>query len=79
MVHKTKGIVFDRNEDGDYKVIIPERIANIYARKQSFYSENKVFPYAEISDLKPDLIKRARQMAINNSTKNHAWTDMSDE
>ena len=79
MVHKTKGIVFDRNEDGDYKVIIPERIANIYARKQSFYSENKVFPYAQLSDLRPDLIKRARQMAINNSTKNHAWTDMSDE
>ena len=79
MVHKTKGIVFDRNEDGDYKVIIPERIANIYARKQSFYSENKVFPYAQISDLRSDLIKRARQMAINNSTKNHAWTDMSDE
>lgn len=79
MVHKTNGIVFDRNEDGDYKVTIPERIANIYARKQSFYSENKVFPYAEMSDLREDLIKRARQMAINNSTKNHAWVDMSDE
>ena len=79
MVHKTNGIVFDRNEDGDYKVTIPERIANIYARKQSFYSENKVFPYAEMSDLREDLIKRARQMAINNSTKNHVWVDMSDE
>ena len=64
---------------GDYKVTIPERIANIYARKQNFYSENKVFPYAEMSDLREDLIKRARQMAINNSTKNHAWVDMSDE
>ncbi len=79
MVHRANGIVFDRNEDGDYKVTIPERIANIYARKQSFYSENKVFPYAEMSDLREDLIKRARQMAINNSTKNHAWVDMSDE
>ena len=79
MVHKTNGIVFDRNEDGDYKVTIPERIAYIYARKQSLYSENKVFPYAEMSDLREDLIKRARQMAINNSTKNHVWVDMSDE
>ena len=79
MVHKTNGIVYDRNEDGDYRVTIPERIANIYARKQSFYTENKVFPYAEMSDLREDLIKRARQMAINNSTKNHSWADMSDE
>ena len=79
MVHRTNGTVFDRNEDGDYKVKISERIANIYARKQSFYTENKVFPYAEMSDLREDLIKRARQMAINNSSKNHVWTDMSDE
>lgn len=76
MVHRTNGTVFDRNEDGDYKVKISERIANIYARKQSFYTENKVFPYAEMSDLREDLIKRARQMAINNSSKNHVWTDM---
>ena len=61
------------------QIIKVESIANIYARKQSFYSENKAFPYAQLSDLRPDLIKRARQMAINNSTQNHAWTDMSDE
>ena len=32
-----------------------------------------------MSDLRPDLIKRARQMAINNSRKPHIWADMSDE
>ncbi len=79
MVHKTNNIVYDRNIDGDYKVTIQERIANIYIRKQDFYTENKVFPYAEMSDLRPDLIKRARQMAINNSRKPHIWADMSDE
>lgn len=79
MVHRTAGNVFDRNQDGDYKVILPERIANIYARKQSFYTENKVFPYAEISDLREDLITRARKMAINNSNNDHAWRDMSNE
>ena len=79
MVHKTNNIVYDRNIDGDYKVRIQERIANIYIRKQDFYTENKVFPYAEMSDLRPDLIKRARQMAKNNSRKPHIWADMSDE
>lgn len=79
MVHKTKGIIFDRNQDGDYKVTISERIANIYARKQNFYTENKVFPYAQMSDLRSDLIKKARKMAINNCSKTHAWSCMSDE
>lgn len=37
------------------------------------------FPYAKITDLRPDLIKRARQMAINNSQKTHIWANMTDE
>lgn len=32
-----------------------------------------------MSDLRPDLIKRARQMAINNSQKTHIWSNMTDE
>lgn len=79
LVHNTKGEVFDRNVDGDYKVISPERIANIYARKQKVNTEDELFPYAKITDLRPDLIKRARQMAINNSQKTHIWANMTDE
>ena len=79
LVHNTKGEVFDRNVDGDYKVTMPERIANIYARKQKVNTEDELFPYAKMSDLRPDLIKRARQMAINNSQKTHIWANMTDE
>lgn len=79
MVHSSNGIIFDRNEDGDYKVKLSERIANIYIRKQRIHSENQVFPFATISDLRDDLIKRARQMAINNGQKNHIWLNMTDE
>ena len=78
-VHRTNGKVFDRNEDGDYEVKTTERIANIYLRKQEFYTENKIFPYATIDDLRPDLIKKARQMAINRENKKHIWADMTDE
>lgn len=56
-VHRTNGKVFDRNEDGDYEVKLAERIANIYIRKQEFYTENKIFPYAQMSDLRQDLIQ----------------------
>ena len=79
LVHSTKGEVFDRNVDGDYKVTSPERIANIYARKQKVNTEDELFPYAKISDLRPDLIKRARQMAINSSQNTHIWANMTDE
>ncbi len=69
-VHRTAGKVFDRNVDGDYEVVQAERIANIYLRKQEFYTENRIYPYAEMSDLRKDLIQRARQMAINRNGEN---------
>lgn len=78
-VHKTNGKIFDRNEDGDYEVKQAERIANIYIRKQEFYTENKIYPYAQISDLRSDLIQRARQMAINRNGQNHIWAKMTNE
>lgn len=79
MVHSSNGVVYDRNEDGDYKVKISERIANIYIRKQRIHTENQVFPFAKITDLREDLIKKSRQMAINNGNSNHIWLNMSDE
>lgn len=78
-VHRTAGKVFDRNEDGDYEVSQAERIANIYLRKQEFYTENRIYPYAEMLDLRKDLIQRARQMAINRNGENHLWINMTDE
>lgn len=78
-VHKTNGKIFDRNEDGDYEVKQTERIANIYLRKQEFYTENKIFPYAKVSDLRQDLIQRAKRMAINRNGQNHVWANMNDE
>ncbi len=78
-VHRTAGKVFDRNEDGDYEVTQAERVANIYLRKQEFYTENRIYPFAEMSDLRKDLIQRARQMAINRNGENHVWGNMTDE
>ena len=77
-VHKTNGKIYDRNEDGDYEVRQSERIANIYMRKQEEYTENKIYPYAKISDLRKDLIQRARKMAINRNGEDHPWANMTD-
>ncbi len=78
-VHKTNNIIFDRNFDGDYKVTLSERIGEIYIRKSGIHTENRVFPDITINDLNPDLIKRAKQMAMTNSKEQHIWTNMTDE
>lgn len=78
-VHKTANKIFDRNEDGDYDITCNTHlVSQMYIRKSSSYIENTIYPYARMEDLRADLIKRARQMAINRNS-NHPWGEMSDE
>jgi len=63
-VHRCNGRIFDRNEDGDFDITDHTRqVADIYHRKQASYSENKIYPYATLADLREDLIARVRKMA----------------
>lgn len=78
-VHKTKNKFYDRNQDGDYDITNNTTlISNLYIRKRSTYAENKIYPYATMSDLREDIISEVRQMAINKTT-NHPWSTMSNE
>ncbi|MBW8049948.1 MAG: winged helix-turn-helix transcriptional regulator [Cytophagales bacterium] len=78
-VHSTAGRIFDRNEDGDFDITNkPEQVTQLYLRKQNSYSENKVFPYVELSDFKQELFTRVRALARSENTE-HAWLEMSDE
>src|SRR5208337_4092551 len=52
-------------------------VTALYMNKQTFYTENRVYPYCELTDLRSDLIGRARQRAIF-QRDNHPWKDMSD-
>lgn len=77
-VHKTANKIYDRNEDGDFDITTnTTQISNLYIRKSSTYIENKIYPYATISDLRIDLIEKARIMAVNR-TANHPWAKMTD-
>lgn len=77
-VHRCSGRIFDRNEDGDLDITDNTLlVAELYRRKQSTYSENRIFPYATISDLRTDLIDRARKMA-GIQRKDHPWLQMED-
>ena len=46
-------------------------------RKQITYSENKIYPYAELSDLREDVIARARKMG-SFQREDQPWNTMTD-
>lgn len=78
-VHNTNRRIFDRNEDGDFDITDnTDLVAAMYIRKQREYTENTVFPYAAESDLKQELIDRARIMATNRNP-HHPWESMTND
>lgn len=83
-VVRHKGRIFDRNDDADFDITdLSNRVFQCYARKQSTYYVNKVYPHWQVSDLRADLIDKARQMAITRKQlfdkQRHPWADMDDE
>ena len=66
-VHSYKKVIYDRVDDADVKVTSTGQIAQMYIRKQGIFTERKVYPYAELEDLRLDLLPRLRIMAANNS------------
>lgn len=78
-VHRCKGRIYDRNEDGDLDITDHiAQVALLYQRKQVTYSENKVYPWIQVSDLRTDLIERCRNY-VRISRRNHPWADMDDQ
>ena len=78
-VHRCNNRIYDRNEDGDFDITDNNGlVTQLYVRKQSHYSENTLYQYATLADLRPELIDRARHMASVNS-KDHPWVAMDDQ
>ncbi|MBF0280926.1 MAG: putative DNA binding domain-containing protein, partial [SAR324 cluster bacterium] len=77
-VHKCNGKIYDRNQDGDMDITNNHQlVSTLYLNKQTFYTENRVYPYCELSDLRPDLIELARKRAKFEKS-NHPWKDLGD-
>ena len=57
-VHRTGNIVFDRNTDGDFKVTTHAALQRIYARKSSYFTENKIYPFLQFSDFNKEVFKK---------------------
>ena len=77
-VHKTGNNVFDRSNDGDFRVIEPSRIAEIYNRKRIHYTEGTIYPALRFKDFKNDLFPKIRNL-IRSNNANHPWLALNDE
>ena len=78
-VYRNAGRIFDRNNESDIDITDnADMVFNLYARKQSTYFVNKVYPAIPVSSLRHDLMDRARRMTRVN-TEHHPWVDMTDE
>jgi len=77
-VHRTGGVVFDRSNEGDFRVGQPQQIADIYNRKRTHYTEGIIYQNIRFSDFKQELFPKIRNL-IKSNNSNHIWLALSDE
>lgn len=75
-VHQFKKRIFDRSIDGDFELRTDAEVSALYLRKSTEYSENRIFPYLHLDDLRTETIQKARNL-INNLRPQHPWLDLS--
>ena len=76
-VHKTAGVVYDRSNDGDFKVTAPHQVADIYNRKRNHYTEGMIYPAVRFEDLNEALFLKVRTL-IKSNNANHPWLALND-
>lgn len=78
-VHQYKKETFKRVDKSDSNITHRyEEIKKLYLSKEASYSENKIFPYLDISELRIDLIDRVKRLATLNNP-NLDWNSLSNE
>lgn len=82
MINRSK--IYDRNMDGDYLLTNSGMVHGLYDRKNTNYYENKVFPYATMDDLREDVFKEAKALALGTAEmrtgkREHPWGKMTNE
>jgi ATP-dependent DNA helicase RecG len=71
-VHKTAQTVYDRSNDGDFKVVQPHRIAEISNRKRNHYTEGIIYPALRFEDFNQDLFPKIKNL-IRSYNVQHPW------
>lgn len=76
-VHSYKNVIYDRSVDSDIQLKLDSQISELYLRKQTSYTEQKVYPYVQEGDLDLSLLDRVRAMA-KEKRAGHPWGSMDD-
>src|SRR6056297_1644784 len=77
-VHRCNGRYFDRNQDGDFNVSDKNsHLSGLFMNKQLFHTENKIYPHCTMTDLRKDILEKARKLAAFQNSE-HPWQNMSD-
>lgn len=75
-VNRCNGKIFIRNQDGDYDITNNNTlVSQLYLRKQNTYSENQIYPYLTMDDLRQDLIDKMRHRVLIRNPE-HVWKDL---
>ena len=78
-LRRLNGRIWDRTHEGDIDITDnAELVYKMYARKQSTYFVNKVYPRLGLEYLDLDVIRRAKQMALSR-VDNHPWANMDEK
>lgn len=75
-VHRFGGKVYDRSNDGDYELRTDAEISALYQRKSTQYSENNIYPFLRLEDLRQETIEKARNL-IRGVRPMHPWLELS--
>lgn len=75
-VYRYKSRIYKRNHESDVDITnIREEVARLYLLTDNSYSENQIFPYLPIEELRLDLIAKVKKIAkINNA--NNDWLNL---
>lgn len=77
-VHTCNKITYDRIDDADINISSnTTQMFELYIRKQTDFTEKKIFPYLTVDDLDMSLMKRVRNLA-KSKDPNHPWIEMDD-
>jgi ATP-dependent DNA helicase RecG len=78
LVHKHAGVIFDRENDSDFRVTEDRQISEIYFRKRQNFSETQIFPNLKMENLNLEVFDKVRKLIASiNST--HPWLTSSNE
>ena len=76
--YRFKGVVYDRAADVDICLRGDAQINALALRKQSYYTERRVYPWVSESDLQLDMLPRLRGMMAA-AHANHPWVSLADD